>query len=167
MDEIADLADVGKGTLYRYFETKEDLFMAVLSYALDLATERLRAELHEMDDPVAQLEATCRQALRFFRRNGHLYRMLHHEKAFRCSSGRADIEEKLNRLRHFVEHILLGGAKRGVFEVEDAGFASAMLWGMVRTTLRSMPAEEPLDELSRRVAGLFTKGLLARGPSGP
>ena len=31
MEDIADLAEVGKGTLYRYFKDKEELYMALLS----------------------------------------------------------------------------------------------------------------------------------------
>ncbi|HSE95553.1 MAG TPA: helix-turn-helix domain-containing protein, partial [Methylomirabilota bacterium] len=33
MDEIAHVAGVGKGTLYRYFPSKEDLYLAIVDEA--------------------------------------------------------------------------------------------------------------------------------------
>ena len=40
MEDIADLAEVGKGTLYRYFKDKEELYMALLSRVTEDWTER-------------------------------------------------------------------------------------------------------------------------------
>ena len=36
MDEISLLADLSKGTLYNYFDNKEDLFNAICEDSLDL-----------------------------------------------------------------------------------------------------------------------------------
>ena len=36
MDEISLLADLSKGTLYNYFDNKEDLFHAICEDSLDL-----------------------------------------------------------------------------------------------------------------------------------
>lgn len=42
LDEVAERAGVAKGTLYRYFESKADLYVAVLADNGDAFTERLR-----------------------------------------------------------------------------------------------------------------------------
>lgn len=42
LDEVAERAGVAKGTLYRYFESKADLYVAVLADNGDVFTERLR-----------------------------------------------------------------------------------------------------------------------------
>jgi AcrR family transcriptional regulator len=41
MDDIAEGARVGKGTLYRYFPSKEDLYLGVVAEAFDLLIRRL------------------------------------------------------------------------------------------------------------------------------
>ena len=168
IDEVARRAEVGKGTVYRYFQTKEDLFVAVLSYAVDLATERLRAKIERASDPVEQLRVACKQAVRFFRENGHLFHVLNHAKALRCARGRKDLNEKREALRHFVEDILVDGREDGVFDLADAAFASTILWGMIRTALRTSSTDAPLDEVSDEIVALFTKGILRRaaGTSG-
>ncbi len=167
IDEVARSAEVGKGTVYRHFKTKEDLFVAVLSYAVDLATERLRAKIERASDPVEQLRVACKQALRFFRENGHLFHVLNHAKALRCAKGRADLNEKRKALRHFVEGVLVDGREERVFDLADAAFASTILWGMIRTALRTSPDDAPLDEVSDKIVALFTKGILRRGTDGP
>ena len=167
IDEVARRAEVGKGTVYRHFETKEDLFVAVLSYAVDLATERLRAKIERASDPVEQLRVACKQALRFFRENDNLFHVLNHEKALRCAKGRGDLNEKRKALRHFVEDVLVDGCKEGVFAPGDAAFASTILWGMIRTTLRTSPSDATLDEMSDKIVALYTRGILRRGAGRP
>ena len=162
MEDVAARAGVGKGTLYRYFETKEDLFVAVLSFAVDVTTERLRAKLERLDDPVEQLRFACKQALRFFRENDHLFRVLQHRKALGSEEARAELGEKRRGLRHFAEHIIIEGRESGAFDVEDAGFASTILWGMIRTALRNAPPDGALDELAGKITGLFTNGIAKR-----
>ena len=162
MEDVAARAGVGKGTLYRYFETKDDLFVASLSYALDLTTERLSRKLERADSPLDQLRIACKQALRFFRENDHLFHVLHHHKGIGSERAREELYAKRRGLRHFAQHIILAGRDGGEFDVEDAGFASTMLWGMIRTTLRNSSADDPLDELAARIVGLFANGIAKR-----
>jgi AcrR family transcriptional regulator len=41
MDEVARVAGVGKGTLYRYFPSKEDLYLGIIDEAFGLLIHRL------------------------------------------------------------------------------------------------------------------------------
>src|SRR3989304_5899384 len=44
MEEVAHAARVGKGTLYRYFPSKEDLYLAIVDEAFGLLIDRLAGE---------------------------------------------------------------------------------------------------------------------------
>src|SRR5437763_3594011 len=55
MEDIAALAEVGKGTLYRYFKDKEELYLALLSQAAEGLTARLGEELEGAEGPRARL----------------------------------------------------------------------------------------------------------------
>ncbi|MCO4321515.1 TetR/AcrR family transcriptional regulator [Aliidiomarina quisquiliarum] len=63
---IADLAGVGKGTLYRYFPTKEKLFSEALHRQLDILRERLHAAGQSINNPLAKIKAVMGAYFLFF-----------------------------------------------------------------------------------------------------
>jgi|SRR5690554_2065377 len=63
---IADLAGVGKGTLYRYFPTKEQLFSEALRRQLDILRERLEIAVRSAENPLAKIKAVMGAYFLFF-----------------------------------------------------------------------------------------------------
>ncbi len=51
MSEIADLADVGAGTVYNYFASKDDLAMRVMEEVMERLAQRIEAVTNNFDDP--------------------------------------------------------------------------------------------------------------------
>src|SRR2546421_8418409 len=66
MEDIAAEAEVGKGTLYRYFSDKEELYLALLERASQQLVCRLREEITRMEGPRAQLEAVVAAIIAYF-----------------------------------------------------------------------------------------------------
>jgi TetR/AcrR family fatty acid metabolism transcriptional regulator len=60
LDEIARGAGVAKGTLYRYFDSKADLYVAVLAHGGDIFAERMRAARGEGLDAADQIRRIAR-----------------------------------------------------------------------------------------------------------
>lgn len=60
LDEVAQLAGVAKGTLYRYFESKADLYVAVLAHNGDIFAEKMRSARDEAADPAEQVRRIAR-----------------------------------------------------------------------------------------------------------
>jgi AcrR family transcriptional regulator len=71
MEDIGRAAGVGKGTLYRHFPTRDDLYAAVSRQRFDPLRERA-AELARSDDPWAALS----QWLAAYDASAHAYRGL-------------------------------------------------------------------------------------------
>jgi TetR/AcrR family fatty acid metabolism transcriptional regulator len=61
--EIADEAGVGKGTVYEYFESKEDLFLHMSEYLYELYMLSQRAALESIDDPEEQIRSLIASTL--------------------------------------------------------------------------------------------------------
>ena len=55
LDEIARRAGVSKGTLYLYFQSKEELFRAVVRNTVSPNVEAVRGRIEQMDLPFAQI----------------------------------------------------------------------------------------------------------------
>jgi len=60
LDEIADRAGVAKGTLYRYFDSKADLYVAVLADNGKVFTERMREAADTSGTAMERLHALGR-----------------------------------------------------------------------------------------------------------
>src|SRR6185369_10779308 len=76
MDDVATAAGVGKGTLYLYFPTKEQLFYATILEAMDVLVGEARAATHGLDGEAA-LRAFAGCMLDFFRRRRQLGLLMH------------------------------------------------------------------------------------------
>jgi AcrR family transcriptional regulator len=90
MSEIAELADVGAGTVYNYFASKQELAMCVVERAMEHLAERIEAITNSFSDPAqvyafgirnVMKAATTDQRWRwFFRRSevvaGAMYRVM-------------------------------------------------------------------------------------------
>ena len=55
MREIAEAADMGKGTLYEYFTSKEDLILNSIEAWVEMMSRKAARESADMDDPAIRL----------------------------------------------------------------------------------------------------------------
>ena len=91
-DEIAERAGVGKGTLYRYFETKEKLFAELVRLRLDELERKAGAIIDGDDDVLTMISKYIRIYFEFFDHNQHLYRLV--------------VQEQLDLGEHSPDHVL-------------------------------------------------------------
>src|SRR5262249_10408318 len=81
MQELADAVGVGKGTLYRYFPSKDELFLA----AADRIMQRMRHEVDRatagVDEPLERITRAIRAFLRFFADRPDRVELLMQERA--------------------------------------------------------------------------------------
>lgn len=96
MDEIAERADVGKGTLYRHFPSKENLFHQLVQIRLKELEAEAERVLDSEDDVLSMIEKYLCIYFDFFDRNQGLYRVMVHEHP--------DLNERLQDL--YVEKIM-------------------------------------------------------------
>ena len=71
MIDIAKTAKIGKGTIYEYFSSKEDIFIHAFHHFFEGFEENLFAELEEITDPIQQLKALIRLSMNIFFDNPH------------------------------------------------------------------------------------------------
>jgi len=80
-DEIAKKAGLGKGTLYRYFKDKKDIFFSVVDRGLNKLKEKMLKEVEDIQDPLKRIERAVKTYLSFFEENSNLVEILIHEQS--------------------------------------------------------------------------------------
>lgn len=159
MDLIADRAAVSKATVYAYFDSKEQLFEAVVA---DYCREQQEAmEALEAEHPSVE-EGLLRMAeimIRYWADPGALRfsRMIMGETARFPELGRAFVRSGFQQLQKVVADFLAASTKRGELHVKDPQLVAELFIGMMRgaVQMRSLmalgqpPAPAPLKQLAR------------------
>jgi len=79
MQEIAEEAGVGKGTLYRYFENKEDLVSSLISFGFKEITEELESKVVNIEKTETKLRKVIETQLEFYNQHRNFCRFLTRE----------------------------------------------------------------------------------------
>ncbi|MBX6312159.1 MAG: TetR/AcrR family transcriptional regulator [Isosphaeraceae bacterium] len=78
---LADELGVGKGTLYRYFPSKRELFLAAADRAMRRLHERMEASIRGIEDPLDRIARAVGAYLAFFAEHPELVELLIQERA--------------------------------------------------------------------------------------
>ena len=118
--DVAERAGVAKGTVYLYFDTKEDLVTGLQARYASALVDLARALNEGTGSEIARLESFLRETVGFHVSERELHEMLFHQAGMRDG----DALHALSReLQTFVE----SGVASGTFAVADAGFTTQFL----------------------------------------
>jgi AcrR family transcriptional regulator len=155
MDDVAAKADVGKGTVYRYFRDKEDLYLAILKRASVQFLERMRQKAEGPGEPRERLEAMVVDLIAYFDEQPHLLELILRAELLRRPGTEFPWQRTRDELGALVRGILAEGRARGQLAVDDADLAVLMLLGGLRAVIRFGARPRPADLAGRVVDGLL------------
>ncbi len=121
--EITQLADVGMGSFYNHFDSKEELFEAAVADVLDSYGELLDALTIDMADPAETFAASFRLTGRFFRRRPQESRILLANWSTLISSDQGLAPRALRDIK--------AATAAGRFSVDDPELALAVASGIL------------------------------------
>ncbi len=79
---LANKLKVGKGTLYRYFQSKRELFLAAVDRGMRRLCEHIDNGVAQIDDPPERIAQVVRLYLGFFAEHPELAELLIQERAY-------------------------------------------------------------------------------------
>jgi AcrR family transcriptional regulator len=173
MDDIAHRAGMSKKTLYRFFETKESLFAAVI--AARRASLNATIEPWECADVQTAAESLRRYLGAMARfvlapRQAALYRLVIAESQRAPELAHSFHREGPSKCRALLSSWLMLQNARGALHVSDPASAATMLFSMVIADLQMCvlvgemraPDEELIDRGVNRALELFLEGAVPR-----
>lgn len=148
MVEIADLADVGAGTVYSYFRSKDELALAVLEGLMHDLGIRIEQVTNTFDDPGQVYAYGIRTTLETAIHDPHWNQLLNHTEVIAGAMYRS--------LGPFAMRDLDQASVAGRFDVPNP----KMIWkmttlGMVGYALSVLEGELPQDDLDECVVSLL------------
>lgn len=157
-EEIAREAGVGKGTLYRYFPTKDDLYYAAVLGGFD-EMDTVLADPGLVDRPPAgTLALLAREVLRSFWIRPSFY-MISHRDGRRLRAREQEVRGRRDALVMFVRETLARGAALGDFRPVDPRIGAELFLGMLRGALLYRQTGDTPGTLSGTVCGTFVHGI--------
>jgi TetR/AcrR family fatty acid metabolism transcriptional regulator len=149
MDDIAAEAEVGKGTLYRYFADKEELYLTLLARSARQYLALIDAEVAKAATPRKKLRALVAAGFAFFDERPHLGPLIQRAEVTHANSPWQPARDAF--LAH-VTAILAEAKANGAFSVADAETAALLLLGGVRSVYLFGRKPRPRDLADRLVA---------------
>ena len=161
-DDIARMAKVGKGTIYRYFQDKNELFFQTAMSGFDELCELLQKGVLDGDSFRRQLLEACRRISGFFQRRRQLFRMMQAEEAptlWHTGQMRRRWLSHRGRMVGAMADIVAKGVAEGEIRSDiPPDVLATFLLGMLRTRARDLrEAPEAFGSLEI-VVELFCRG---------
>lgn len=174
LDEVAERAEVAKGTLYRYFESKADLYVAVLVRDGRLFEERLRATVSEDVPAAEQVRRTGRFYFDHWMRNREYFpifwAMENQAVIGEIPPGLAEEVTKLwEECLRILADVIRRGIRAGAFQECDPWEVANILWTLANGLIQSEHAPSRRRLRKRRLDRVFEDAveLVLRGLSAP
>jgi AcrR family transcriptional regulator len=168
VQEIADRLKIGKGTIYRYFPTKEELFLSGVDATMHKLADSVIQAISRIKDPVKCITAIIEILLDFCNRNRAFIEMVVTERAE--FKDRMDASFRaLERMRSKrIREVIIEGQRQGLFRKIDptaiSVFLVTLLSGVFITSIP--PTDASIKREGKSLADICLHGILARKATG-
>ena len=150
MDDVAKEAHIGKGTIYHYFESKEQVYCLIIEQDMAEIKKELEKVLLAENMPDKKLSAYMLARMRFMTRFSGFYSMFKKDYIDYYGYIKKAYEKYQDFELESVRQCIKEGTDKGIFSVEDIEFVAFSIVQMIKG-LEYHLATEKDDEVVRKV----------------
>lgn len=160
IDDISTRMRMGKGTLYRYFSSKEELYFATIVEGLHGMHEAVR-EVMQQETPLERtIETLARTIIGYFWKRRDFFVLLHRHEPKLDPGQRAEWQRNREEFVGMVQQPLTRELRRRGATAITPRLAVEMLFGMLRSVCLYRNENDRADDLARQVTTVFLSGIL-------
>lgn len=156
LDDVAAEAKVGKGTLYIYFKSKEDLHLSLLYEAFGQMVARIRAAQTDEGSACDWLRAVVEELVTFAYAHPHFWELMRHVGV---PEGESTWDPKRREFFDLIEAVIRRGVRAGAFRDSHPELTARYIPSMVRAAMLYPPGRITAAVLSRHVMNQVVRGL--------
>jgi AcrR family transcriptional regulator len=159
VEEIAAQAELGKGTIYSYFKSKEQIYVAILENGLDLLKERMEKALADPTSAIDALHRMCDVFIKYHQEKKwfieSLFLQVDQQQYFRLGELVEGLKTKASVWLELVSQVLSWGIERGELKSVDVMKTAQIIIGMVLGLILQHEMGQYSGEISEYRAALF------------
>ncbi len=157
LDDVAAAAGVGKGTLYVYFNSKEDLYFSIIADGFAEMVDRLKAPLSDnATSAVTRIRTVVRELARFAFQHPQLFELMRSQGT--CNDP-GEWDTKRRELATLIEGALRDGIASGEICDPHPELTTAYIPTMIRSAILFGPKDLPENTLVEHVVSTLESGI--------
>lgn len=163
-DDIAQRLGIGKGTIYRYFGSKEELYLAAIGEGLEGLHAAVTAVLQQDAPMDTTIEAVVRTMINYFWHQRDFFVLMHRLEPKLKARERADWQKRRTEVITMIRRVLERATAHGEIGRVNTRIAVEVLFGMIRAACLYRSDSDRPEELTRQITGIFLYGLTGEMP---
>ena len=166
ISEIAKEAKVADGTIYIYFENKDDILISLFEEQMKAVIDNMEVQISGIDDPAEKLERFASTHLDLIEKNQNMAEIIQVELRQSGKFMKEYKNEKFLQYLDIIEDIISEGQKRGIFnkdvipKVAKRAFFGA-LDEVSRFWVLSSRRQYDIRTVARQISEYFLNGIRA------
>jgi AcrR family transcriptional regulator len=169
VQEIADTTGIGKGTVYRYFPSKDELFLAAVDHGMRRLKTAVDAAVAGARQPLERIAEGVRAYLTFFDENPEIVELLIQERGHFRNRAKPTYfvhrDANMGPWQELFRQLINDGIVRDISVDLIADFISDLVYGTMFTN-HFAGRKKSLANQSQDILDILFGGLLQRGPNG-
>jgi len=135
INQIAKTAELGVGTIYFYFQSKEDVFAALQEEGLEILQGKIQQAFRTKKNPENRLREIAGAYLTFSETSKNYFDVINYFLFSADSMFAPNLKDRVdqhgNKVLSYVQRTIEDGAKEGIFKRVDSRRYAVTLWAML------------------------------------
>jgi len=172
VSEIARAAQVADGTIYLYFQNKDDILISLFEEEMAAILQRVSSEIRQESHPAAKLRRFALAHLRLVEEHKELAEIIQVEIRQSSKFMKEYKNVQFSQYLNLISEIIKEGQAKGVFRADILpGVAKRAFFGaldeMSRYWVLAPTKKYSIETAAEQISSYFLNGMLAEAADGP
>lgn len=161
LEDVAALAEFGKGTLYNYFKNKDDLLLSAFDYAVENVLNFLYDQLASVWDPLDRIRLIANSQFNYYRSNSDFMSVIMtNQQILRNHARSQSVFERFQELKKLIVIEMQAAIDAGQLRPGNPQHYATYLSGMIHGQVRSLNAGDikPDEIHTDEIIDIFLNG---------
>lgn len=168
ISEIAREAQIADGTIYIYFENKDDILISLFEEQMNAVLDNMVEKISEQNNPIKKLEKFALTHLQLIEQNKNLAEIIQVEIRQSSKFMKEYKNEKFAQYLDLIGDIIKEGQEKGIFKKDVIpGVAKRAYFGaldeMSRFWVLSSRKRYDIETSAKQISGYFLYGMMEPG----